>query len=349
MSFLHPRHMEEEYGPFPHVDRKLFDAAKNGDEAVLAARLKAGVPPDHPAGDMERMTPLIYAILGGHHGCMRLLLDAGADIHLMDGNKGRMPLRAAIEMQDEEAVKILLAHGADPGWSCVRTDANNFAISEPVTDEEIARDGNPAILHLVTAARKKFRVNEVAHENPDDLSEMRQLLADGAPVDIKNHNGQTALMYACINRNLEAVKLLLDCGADPNVVWQPHGVTALRSACAAYGKPANPAIVQLLLDHGADPHKLDARGQTMMHSAARSGDENTMKLLAANGVSLTAKTPDGMSPAEAAEEWDLSGANAAILLEKVSDWNAEEIGRKVIQLDQPVKAMKPIRFGKGQG
>lgn len=346
MTFLFPRPLEDKDHPIPPFDEALFDAAKNGDEKTLAARLKAGVPPDHMAGDLDGMTPLMYAVLGGHHGCMRLLLEAGADVHLIDRLKGRMPLRAAIEKQDAEAVKILLEFNADPGWKCVRVGGDNSTIGLPVTDEDIAKEGDPGIAAMVTEARKKFRVNQLAHDNPADLSEMRRLLAEGAPVDIQNNNGQTALMYAVIHRNVAAVKLLLEFGADTEVTWGNNGITALRLACGAHMAPTNIEVVKLLLAHGADPFKLDDRGRTMMHAAATSGDPEIMKLIVLNGVSATAKDAEGNAPAHAAQEWNSEGAQAAAMLEKVNTWNLDEIGRKATSLDKPVKPMKPISFGK---
>jgi ankyrin repeat protein len=332
----------------PPLDDALFDAVKSNDAAALRARLEAGVPPDHPCGDADGMTPLMYAVDGGFHGCMRLLLEAGADANLRDGKKGFTPLRRAIMKQDAEAVKMLLEYGADPGWKCVRTDENNLAIGEPVTDEEIAKEGDPGIAAMVTEARKKFRVNELAHDNPADLSEMRRLLEAGVPVNIKNENSQTALMYACIHRNVAMTKLLLEFGADPEITWDPHVQTALRLACGSNRAPPSLPIVELLLEHGADPHRLDARGRSLVHSAASGGEESILKLVVQNGVSLTARDADGNTPADNAEVWNGNGDKAARLIKKVAAWNIEEIGRKATELDKPVKPMKPLSFGKKQ-
>ncbi|TAL36867.1 MAG: ankyrin repeat domain-containing protein [Alphaproteobacteria bacterium] len=346
MTFLGVRYLAEENGdPIPPLDDALFEAAKTGDEATLRARLAAGVPPDHPFGDNDRMTPLMYAVYGGFHGCMRLLLEAGADVHLMEGKDGGVPLRVAIQKQDREAVKMLLAFDADPGFKCVRARPDHTAYGEAVTDVWLAQQGDPEIAAMVTEAYKKFRVVEMAHEEAPDLAEMRRLLEEGAPVNIKNDNGQTALMYACIRRNVETVRLLLEFSADTEISWQ--GTTALRLACGGHYGPPSMEIVQLLLAHGADMHKLDERGRGMLHAAVADGDEEIVKLFTRNGLSLTARDAKGMTLADAANEWNSEGEKAAQLVEKVAAWNIEEIGRQATRLDRPVKAMKPIRLGKG--
>jgi ankyrin repeat protein len=166
------------------------------------------------------------------------------------------------------------------------------------------------------------------------------------PVDIKNHNGQTALMYACLHRNLEMVKVLLEFGADLNIQWYKSGSTALALACGGHGMgPANPAIVEYLLAHGADPHIKNGRGRSLMHSAATSGDEKIMQIVAKEGVPVSGLDAEGNPPAYAEQEW--SGENnSAPLLEKVAEWNGNAIAREATTLAQPTKILKPLKFGR---
>ena len=345
MTFLFPRELANEDHPVAPIDEALFAAVIANDPAALRARLEAGVPPDHPSGDLHRMTPLLYAVLGGYHDSMRLLLDAGADVHLIDGQKGRTPLRAALETQDAAAVKMLLDYGADPAFASVRSGPDNIAYGGVVTDEQVAHEGDPAVAAMVSAARAKFGVNELAHENSADIAQVRALLDSGVPVDIKNYNGQTALMYACLHRNPEMVKLLLEHGADTEITWRSGGATALRLAVGPQiRKKPDPAIVKMLLDHGADLNKVDSRGRSMVHAAVTGADEDVMKLVVENGFSLTQLDSEGKTPIEAATEWG-SGDEAAPLVQKVAAWregNLEEIGRNAVRLDNPVRPLKKI-------
>ena len=62
------------------------------------------------------------------------------------------------------------------------------------------------------------------------------------------------------------VQALLDAGADPNARIK-DGQAPLHWA-AAFNE--NPAVVQALLDAGADPKTRDRKGQTPLYGAARS-------------------------------------------------------------------------------
>ena len=52
----------------------------------------------------------------------------------------------------------------------------------------------------------------------------------GADVEARQEDGQTGLMYAAENGDINTVRLLLDAGADVNA-RRVGGLTALRAAC----------------------------------------------------------------------------------------------------------------------
>ncbi|MEZ0262831.1 MAG: ankyrin repeat domain-containing protein [Alphaproteobacteria bacterium] len=343
MTFLKHRAVVDVGEIVPPVDEELFSAARNGDAKKLRARLAAGTPPDHPYGDEACMTPLIYAINGCHYECMRILLEAGADVNLSEHVTGHPPLRAALHSNDPKAVEILLEFNADPGHKSVGMlpDGTKHAY---ITDKELAHMiCTPEIAKMVKDAHWKFRVNEMAHDNIDAPEAMRELLASGVPVDIKNYNGQTALHYACLHHNYDTAKLLLEAGADTEIEWNTKGQNALRLACYPSIKhEASPELVQLLIAHGADVNKLDERGRSIAHAAARTGDRSLLKVIVANGLSLTAKDAEGRTPGETCKEWS-KDVEAAPLIDSILE--VEEIGKRAQRLENPVKTMKKISFG----
>ena len=123
-----------------HADsRALLDAARVGRSDIIELLIAFGADPDRPTPDDAFLepTPLIGAILRGHMGCVRALLDAGAhpdmvihDFPWLDDdplkeawyheNGGRgviesrncTPLMIACGMGCEEAVQLLLHHRA---------------------------------------------------------------------------------------------------------------------------------------------------------------------------------------------------------------------------------------------
>jgi uncharacterized protein len=108
-------------------------------------------------------------------------------------------------------------------------------------------------------------------------------------------DGFTALHLAAFFGHPEAVRLLLDRGADPNAVAtseQIGPVQPLHSAAAAGGLDS----VRLLLEHGADVDARQGGGFTALHAAAASGDTELARLLLAGGADAAAKTDDGREP-----------------------------------------------------
>src|SRR5258708_32074099 len=86
---------------------------------------------------------------------------------------------------------------------------------------------------------------------------MKTLLDGGADPTVRDvRNGWTPLFHAIHTRQVKAVRLLLDRGVDPN---RPARMSTPLLMAAS---DPDPAIVQLLLAHGADPNKRGIGGLT---------------------------------------------------------------------------------------
>ena len=122
-----------------------------------------------------------------------------------------------------------------------------------------------------------------------DVDEVKKLLREGIPVDfMHDHDGHTALHYACMNMSLPqkgktfdaaaVVKLLLEHGADPEIT-DNEGVTPLMTACQKAFAPA----VKLLLEAGVQTDRKQAnsvdRGKTALDFARRSECRGCVALL----------------------------------------------------------------------
>jgi ankyrin repeat protein len=92
------------------VAREVFDAARRGEAATLAAVIGKGVPPNlrNEKGD----SLLMLASYHGHADAVRALIEHGADPDLRNDN-GQSPIAGAAFKGFKEVVEALLAGGAD--------------------------------------------------------------------------------------------------------------------------------------------------------------------------------------------------------------------------------------------
>jgi ankyrin repeat protein len=106
-------------------------------------------------------------------------------------------------------------------------------------------------------------------EGLDDI--LRLTLAHGADVASTNRYGGTALIPASEHGHVETVRILIAAGVPVNHV-NDLGWTALQEAILlGDGGPDHEAVVDLLLDAGADPDIRDREGRTALENAERLG------------------------------------------------------------------------------
>lgn len=90
---------------------RLFDWARSGDAAMLAAYVDAGVPVNltNTNGDTLVMLASYY----GHDQAVAALIARGADVD-RHNNRGQTPLAGAVFKDDTTIIELLLSADADP-------------------------------------------------------------------------------------------------------------------------------------------------------------------------------------------------------------------------------------------
>ena len=157
------------------------------------------------------MTPLHYAARAGHADISALLIDYGADVNAVDKDGGTPLLEAC--------------HGGP--WK---------RAADLHTIDLLLQHGANVDLHTASAMGR----NELMS---------RLLEAEPLGIDDVNSQGQTALFLAAKNNQLEAVKLLVDFGADLNLS-DAVGIAALHRT----SQECTDELVQYLIDQGANAH-----------------------------------------------------------------------------------------------
>ncbi|MEU5683426.1 hypothetical protein DEJ48_33175 [Streptomyces venezuelae] len=90
---------------------KIFDLARQGDAAALAAYVDAGVPANltNDSGD----SLVMLAAYHGHADAVRSLVERGADTNRAN-DRGQTPLAGAVFKGEDAVIRALLDGGADP-------------------------------------------------------------------------------------------------------------------------------------------------------------------------------------------------------------------------------------------
>jgi len=143
------------------------------------------------------------------------------------------------------------------------------------------------------AQRPETPLTQAAARN--DVGAIRQLLDDGHKAD-EGGDSWTALIWASRSGSIEAINLLLDSGADVNragSTGDDWDATPLQHATLK----RQPAAVRLLLDRGADLNRGAGPGSlTPLLLAAGDTDPAILKLLLAHGADPTVEDENGGTP-----------------------------------------------------
>ena len=108
-----------------------------------------------------------------------------------------------------------------------------------------------------------------------DVSEVKEMLDVGVPVDSEDEFGRTALQYAAYRNETDVTELLLSRGADVNKRSDRYHSTALHHAVFSI----NTDVIKVLLKHGASTNIKDGRGRTPIDYARGQNNEAAVRLL----------------------------------------------------------------------
>jgi ankyrin repeat protein len=264
-----------------------------------------------PSGEVFQGTALGEAAAKGQLEAARLLLDAGADPSLADGD-GSTPLMAAAGEGQLEVLRLLLARcaavdavdGRDLGWTAFHTACYH---GQPECAEALARAGCDVGLknsdgrtgrelaegrgHAAVVERLRAVVAEqllaAQAVGPAPAPEPTAVVGDGGPAD-------HLLGDAVRKGNRAAVARRLAAGADPNASVTgrtPSGEVVQTTVLAVAAGHGRLEAARLLLEGGADPSLAGGEGFTPLMAAARNGQLEVLRLLLGRGAAVDAVGP----------------------------------------------------------
>jgi ankyrin repeat protein len=316
----------------------LLWMARTDDVATADALLKAGAT--LATANALGITPAYVAAENGNAAMLRRLLDAGASVITTDPT-GDTLLMAAVRAGNPDAVRLLLDRGAPV--DAVEPQYSHTALMWA------ARGDDTAILKLLVAKGATIdaatRVGEKPVVRPPGTgggSHGVGIVRSGVPPQGEQQptpGGMTALLLASRDGHLDAVKLLIEVGADVNLA-DPNGVTPLLMALTN----GQIDVAKFLLEHGADAKRADWWGRQPLWAAVdirnlavrsgaptnengvdREGALGVIKMLLDRGVDVNARVKEFppmrryLLPLASLEWVDFTGQTAFIRAAQAAD------------------------------
>ena len=280
-------------------------AAVNGSAPIVSLLLKAGADANQVVS--RGQTVLMTAARTGNADVVTALVDKGADVNARETQLGETALMWAASENHAAVIKVLVARGAE-------IEARSSALTFP--KDRFGLEGVLTILPrgnwtaLMYAARDGAPAATAA------------LIDAGARINATDPDGTTPLVRAIWNSHFDTAKVLLERGADPNLVDTAdmgalYAAVDMSSLGEVYGTPARKVrdsataldIIKLVIAKGG---KVDARlksaalqrnhtpgepllgnGTTPLMRAARNGDYQAMRILIAAGADASLAQPNG--------------------------------------------------------
>ena len=202
-------------------------------------------------------------------------------------------------------VQLMVAKGADVTRSREKIGLNSaYGTSLRAAMSRGHEDVTNFLLRveIADAAAKTAYFEQALHGVAEDgRREMILLLLETTDVDVNciNADGQTPLMAAVCNNQVQTARLLLRRGADANILTRGRRQYALVEA-VYWGLDAH-ALIRDLVRTGKDPNLRDKDGNTALAVAAGRGHEKVVKLLLAHGADPEATNKFGDTALDVAE------------------------------------------------
>ncbi|XP_012287213.1 histone-lysine N-methyltransferase EHMT2 isoform X2 [Orussus abietinus] len=235
--------------PERYTIMSLYTSVKNGDLEKLVNVLACGYNANHTFRDYAHRTSLHIAADKGHMPCVHVLVQAGAQVDVMDRNQ-LTPLMLAASKGETEVVRYLVRIGADV---TLKGEDGMTAL------HMAAKSGHLDVCQIILS---ECNIPKTLIDSVDD-------------------GGWTSLIWACEFCHTEVARFLLEKKCDPLIRDAEQNIALHWSAFSGSAE-----ITEMLLNEGCDVNAVNVHGDTPLHIAARQDQYAVSVLLLARGAKV---------------------------------------------------------------
>ena len=278
--------------------------------AVAIARLLVDNNADPNARTKARQTALHMAAASNQRMVVDFLLDKVDDPSVCDYS-GATALHWAAASGNQDVISVLVGKGAD---------VNAKSISRKKTSTR------PQNQRPTSDRREDYQLVDAAESG--GRAAVVKLLDEGAVPTAADRYGSTALHWVACRGYNDLIQILIDRGADVNASrpYERYGKTPLIEA-ARYSTPSLEAV-RTLLQAGAEPNLEDSvwfENRTALHEVASTGHGPIAELLLQYGADANLRDLKGNTPADLARK---NGYHVVSLLLEKSNQGIDARGGK---------------------
>ncbi|MCQ2574108.1 MAG: ankyrin repeat domain-containing protein [Treponema sp.] len=297
-----------------------FEANKS-----IARLLELGI--DINAQNTSGKSALAVAAFSGKYPTAEFLLKNGADVNTSDV-EGTTILMDAIKGQNKTLISLLLSYDAKPYIKDISGVSSYHKAAETGNIEIINiirnlggdplgrdRDGNTPFSIVMKRDIKVIKavlgdntgITDSDGNNPIHIAIkskasdklLNELIKMGYPIDGRNADGYTPLVYAVEGNDVNRALTLLKNKANPFQSINKKGENAVSIALSA--NPYNQTMIANIVHYAGKAS--DIQGNTILHYAAKTSNKEIVQDILSYGLPKNVKNVQGDTPFDLARRW----------------------------------------------